>query len=141
MMKPEKCMQCTSNLSQPIICFATNSIPYPSHLLPVQAKSVRQKKYDFRYDSIHPACLILFMWRGSRTKCGSIANFFPAPWSGSCRCCMASTMESGRGLHSRQFLSYIRLVSTATKVSKTPATMMKDDYEILNSSCNSCMRL
>ena len=39
------------------------------------------------------------------------------------------------------FFTNVGLVSTATKVFKIPATVMKDDYETLNSSCSSCMRL
>ena len=33
------------------------------------------------------------------------------------------------------FGGYVGLLSTATKVSKVPATMMKDSYEKLNSGC------
>ena len=49
-------------------------------------------------------CLIPFMRCSSTTARGSVAEFFSAPWSNSCHCCRAFAVESGRGLHSCQFL-------------------------------------
>ena len=49
-------------------------------------------------------CLIPFMRCSSTTARGSVAEFFSTPWSNSCHCCRAFAVESGRGLHSCQFL-------------------------------------
>ena len=57
-------------------------------------KNCKHRKYE---------CLIPFMQCGSGTTSGDIVEYFSAPWSDSCRCCRASAVESGRGLHSRRF--------------------------------------
>ena len=75
------------------------------------------------------------MRSGSGTACGGVADFFTsAPWSDSYRCHRASAAENGVDLHSCPFLfvRYVGLLSTATEVSKMPATVMKDNCEKLN---------
>ena len=86
-------------------------------------------------------CLIPFMWCDRGTARGSIAEWF--------FCSMEWFVPLPRGLCSGKwpwsafapFFYYVGLIWTANKVSKMLATMMRDDYEKLNSSCNYCTRL
>ena len=76
----------------------------------------------------------------SETACGSVGGFFfsPAPWSESCRCRKASAAERGRGLHFHHFVVVAVVVVTLDsyqQLPKFPASVMKDNYDKLHSSC------
>ena len=74
----------------------------------------------------------------SETACGSVGGFFfsPAPWSESCRCRKASAAERGVVCLPANFSFFNFWTSINSYRSfQESATVMKDNYEKLNSVC------
>ena len=82
-------------------------------------------------------CQNLFMRGSSGTACAALQFFFsPAPWSESCRCRKASAAENGVVcLPANFFFFNFWTLINSYRSFQEPATVMKDNYEKLNSCC------